>query len=241
MIYPLFKDLMQDLKDELDLNEETFIEDEEIKSYFNEAVDMVQHQIHTLCEDYFLSRGEIPTTAGQSEFQLPSNIYANKVRKIQWIRDTSERYEVLPIRDLNTIPWIPEDDFYKYIFLNNGVSNVNALGTVIKIYPAIKATSTNSLIIWYIRTANKFEDENSACDIPEWSNVVKQYCRYKCMIKEGHPQSSQSKEDLDRMIQGMIEALRSRAMDENNKLSLDPRTLSDYNDFTNNDWYGWWY
>lgn len=239
MNYPTFASMEADLKDELDLNDETFIQDDEMKRYFNEAVDMIEHQIHTMCEDYFMAYAEIPVVAGDTEIQLPSNIYANKIRKLIWDYSNNEKYEILPIRDLMETPWVNTQDLYRYIFLNNGVTNVNTIGTVLSIYPAFRSTSTTALKMFYIREAADYVDEDSVCDIPEWSNVIIQYVRYKCMIKEGHPNSDQAKVDLDVIIKNMIEALRSRAMDENNKLALDPRVLGDYSLYNNDGWYGW--
>jgi len=239
MNYPTFAAMEADLKDELDLNEETFIQPDEMKRYFNEAVDMIEYQVHTICEDYFLAFTQIPVTAGDTEIQLPTNIYANKIRKLYWNYADNERYEIIPIRDLMEIPWVNVNDLYRYIFLNNGVTNTNTIGTVVKVYPAFRATTTTALSIFYIREAQNYVDEDSVCDIPEWSNIIIQYVRYKCMIKEGHPQSDQAKADLALMMTGLQEALHSRVMDENNKLSMDPRTLSDYSLYNNDGWYGW--
>jgi hypothetical protein len=41
MIFPLFSEMNQKIKNDLDLNEETFIQPQELVAYFNEAVDMV--------------------------------------------------------------------------------------------------------------------------------------------------------------------------------------------------------
>ena len=239
MIYPTFASMEAKLKDDLDLNEETFIQDDEMQGYFNEAVSMIQHQIHTLAEDYLLAQEVIPVTAGDDNFQLPANIYANKIRKIQWLLNESEKYEILPIKNLNDIPWIDSQDPYQYILLNNGVTNINTIGTVAKVYPAFRSTSSSALTVYYIRSANKYENATSVCDIPEWSNVIIQYVRYKCMVKEGHPNADREKGDLDILIKNMNEALASRTMDENNRLALDSRTLSSYLDYNNSYWDYW--
>lgn len=239
MNYPTFQSMEAKLKDDLDLNEETFIQDDEMQGYFNEAVAMIQHQIHTLAEDYLLAQAVIPVISGDQEIQLPTNIYANKIRKIQWLLNESEKYEVLPIKNLNDIPWIDSQDPYQYILLNNGVTNINTIGTVAKFYPAIRSTSSSALTIYYIRTANTYVDSTSVCDIPEWSNVIIQYVRYKCTNKEGHPNAMNEKADLDQLIKNMNEALASRTMDENNRLALDSRTLSSYLDYNNSSWDYW--
>jgi len=240
MIYPLFADMEAKLKDDLDLNDETFIQDDEMKGYFNEAVAMIQHQVHTLAEDYFLAVTNISVTAGQSEIQLPAGIYGNKIRKIQWLLNDSEKYEILPVRNLNDLPFFSANDPYMYIFINNGVTNTNTIGTVIKTYPALRATSSTAFTVYYIRNASTYATNTSVCDVPEWSNLIIQYVRYKCMSKEGHPNADNELRDFERMKTDMIEALRSRTMDENTKLSLDSRVLSEYSDFSNQ-WYDYFY
>lgn len=239
MTYPTYQSMEAKLKNDLDLNEDTFIQDTEMQGYFNEAVAMIQHQVHTLAEDYLLAQAVIPVTAGDQDIQLPTNIYANKIRKIQWLLNESEKYEVLPIRNLNDIPWVNYQDPYQYILLNNGVTNINTIGTVAKFYPALRATSSNALTVYYIRAVNTYVDETSVCDIPEWSNVITQYVRYKCFLKEGHPNAMNEKADLDLLVKNMNEALASRTMDENTQLSLDSRTLAGYSDYTNSYWDYW--
>jgi len=238
MNYPLFVDMKTKIENDLDLIDETFITPDEMISYFNEAVDMIQGNIITLAEDYMLATASIPVTAGDTELQLPSNIYANKIRKLIWKLNTSEIYEITPIKNLMELPFVNVNDYYRYLFVNNGVTGTNTIGTVIKLYPEMRTTSADALTIWYIRSANKYVDNTSVCDIPEWSNIIIQYVRYKCLIKEARPDASEAKADLDTMNMQMVQTLTSRTMDENTKLSQDPRTLNDYNDFTTDYYYG---
>jgi hypothetical protein len=238
MNYPLFVDMKTKIENDLDLIDETFIAPSEMVDYFNEAIDMIQGNIIAIAEDYMLAHAFIPVSVGDTELQLPSNIYANKIRKLIWKLDESQIYEIMPIRNLMEIPFVNENDCYRYIFVNNGVTNTNTIGTVVKLYPEMRDTATEALTIWYIRSANKYEDDTSVCDIPEWSNIIIQYVRYKCLIKEARPDAEQAKQDLDIMNQQMIQTLTSRTMDENTKLSQDPRTLNDYNDFTTDYYYG---
>lgn len=238
MNYPLFVDMKTKIENDLDLIDETFITPDEMISYFNEAVDMIQGNIITLAEDYMLATASIPVTVGDTELQLPSNIYANKIRKLIWKLNTSEIYEITPIKNLMELPFVNVNDYYRYLFVNNGVTGTNTIGTVIKLYPEMRTTSADALTIWYIRSANKYVDNTSVCDIPEWSNIIIQYVRYKCLIKEARPDAAEAKADLDTMNMQMVQTLTSRTMDENTKLSQDPRTLNDYNDFTTDYYYG---
>lgn len=231
MNYPLFVDMEAKLKDDLDMNEETFVQPDEMIGYFNEAVSMIETQIHTMAEDYFLSVADLPIVTGESDVQLPSNIYANKIRKLQWNVSANEKYELLPIKDLNDIPWVRPNDPYMYMLLNNGVTATNTIGTVIRLYPASRTTLSTGITCYYIRGANRYEDDTSVCDIPEFSNMIIQYVRHKILFKEGNPMAESDLQDFQRILVNMIESLRSRTMDENTRLSLDPRVLAEYADF----------
>jgi hypothetical protein len=231
MNYPLFSDLSTKLKNDLDLNEETFIKPEEIQALYNEAVEMVEGTIHTVYEDYFMTMNEQNVTSGQSEVDLPSNIYANKIRKAHWVNGDADKYEMMPIKNINDTLFVNANDSYRYIILNPDTA-----GMKLKIYPAFNATYTNSpLKIWYLRGANRYVDETSLCDIPQFSNIINQYVRWKCHLKEGHPDTSADMESLDRMMDLMIQTLSNRVIDENTEIRKD---LSHYVDF---DSYNYWY
>ena len=59
MYSPTYADLKSYLEKELDLEDETFITADEMQSYFNEAVDMIEAAIHNIYEDYFLTNASI--------------------------------------------------------------------------------------------------------------------------------------------------------------------------------------
>ena len=230
MIYPKFTDMKQVVMDDLDLNEETFILPQSFTDYFNEAVAFIEPQIHTLYEDYFKTVSKIDVTQGDDDLNLPSNIYGNKIRKIFWKGDSREdRYEIKRIRDLEQTLFVDDNDRYRYDLVNVGVTNDVPLAVKMQIYPAFRETTTNTpVIIYYLRSANRYEDEDSVCDIPEFSDVIKQYVRYRCRKKEGHPLTEAEKSDLITMIQIMVETLKGRVPDENDELLKD---MSFYTDF----------
>lgn len=230
MNYPKFSDMKQAVMNDLDLNEEVFIQTESFTDYYNQGVAFVESQVHTLYEDYFRTLVKRDVTSGDDNLSLPSNIYANKLRKIFWVGQSREdRYEIRRIRDLAQIMFVDENDRYKYDLINEGVTNDVPLAVDLKVYPSFRDTTTYKPIhIYYLRSANRFEDDDSVCDIPEFSEVVNQYVRYRCRKKEGHPLTDLERDDLNLMIANMIETLKSRVPDENDELLKD---LSFYSDF----------
>lgn len=230
MKYVKFSTLQQQVMDDQDLNEETFIQPTSFLNYFNEAITFIESKIHTLYEDYFMTFSEQNATAGADTLQMPANIYANKIRKIFWKGgDRGDRYEIKRIRNLQDTQFAIETDRYRYLPVNSAVTTESTPGTQFKLYPPLRETTTGLEIkMFFLRSANRYVDDTSVCDVPEFSDVVKQYVVYKCKKKEGHPMLDTERNDLDTMIVAMIETLKERMPDENNEILKD---MSFYEDF----------
>ena len=74
--------IKQKLMVDMDLQDETFIQPDEMVGYFNEGLKEAFGEILGLRENYFLSKWFVPCVAGNDLFILPPNIYANKVRGV---------------------------------------------------------------------------------------------------------------------------------------------------------------
>lgn len=223
MYSPTYTELKSYVQKELDIEDETFITANEILSYFNEAVDMVEATIHTIYEDYFLTNSNIALVNGTSTYSLPSDIYAQKIRGFLYDNGSDKKYEVKRLKKLNEIPFIDSNDYYRYIITNDSTN-----GLKIKFYPTPSETSSTNLTLWYLRNAKKFSTGTDVCDIPEFTSVIVQYVRWKCHNKEGHPDTGQDYGLLEKMRQDMVETLTGRIPDEDNEIIKD---MSFYADF----------
>lgn len=83
--------LKNKLTEDLDLINEPFISEDELLGYMNEAIEEAETAVHTLgIEDtYFLSSDFIYLIPGQSAYNLPADIYANKIRKMYYSNPTT--------------------------------------------------------------------------------------------------------------------------------------------------------
>lgn len=224
MYNPTFSQIKTLLQQELDLQDETFIVATEIMSYLNEGMKMVEAAIHTIYEDYFLNTASLSFVNGQAQYSLPADIFAQKIRQV-WYNDNSAlNYEIRKVRQLKEIQYALQPDLYKYMLTNDAT-----VGLKINIYPTPNASAPYG-IIWYIRTAKQFTGDTDVCDIPEFASVVIQYARWKCMSKEGHPDTQAAESDLLAMKQAMVETLSARIPDEHNEIIQD---FSFYEDFDN--------
>jgi len=91
-------ELRDKVREDMDLQEETFISDNELNSVANEAIDQAEQEVHTLYEDYFLTDVKIPLVSGVEKYDLPGKIYAHKIRRLVF-EDGSRVYKVTRIGD----------------------------------------------------------------------------------------------------------------------------------------------
>lgn len=230
MYSPTYGELKNNLQMELDLQNENFITDDEYLSYFNEGVDLVESTIHTIYEDYFLTSDSITLVSGTDLYNMPADIYAQKIRGLFYNDNAANIYEIKRIKQLkDTLTFDPSTtgtNIYMYLTTNGSA------GIKIKFFPVPRENST-FITRWYLRNAKRFTADNDVCDIPEFSMVITQYAKWKCMMKEGHPDANAAGQILQGMKQEMVETLTAKIPDEDNKIPLD---TSFYNDFDTGGW-----
>lgn len=228
MQYWTYAELKDKIQKDLDLEQETFVAPTELLGYANEAIDFVEAEIHTINEDYFLAKANLALVAGTSDYDLPSDIFANKIRAVIY-NDGNRMYEVKRIRKVNKFYDIAvtnhynTDDIYRYIILNNSATDNPQLHLV----PPSKETSANHVTVWYLRNANPVADDTSVIDIPEFINVVIQHMKVRCYEKEGNPNLDGAKAELQVLIKQMQDTLTQMVVDEETELMAD---LSAYYD-----------
>jgi hypothetical protein len=91
-------ELRDKVREDMDLQEETFISDSELASAANEAIDQAEQEVHTLYEDYFLTDIKLFLESGKEKYNLPGTIYAHKIRRMIF-ENGSEIYRVRRIGD----------------------------------------------------------------------------------------------------------------------------------------------
>lgn len=227
MYSPTYGELKADLQKELDIEDETFITPLELLNYFNEAMTVVSSEIHTIYEDYFLAPSTtISLVSGTSKYDMPDDIFAQKIRSLMYDDGSAKKYEIRRIKQIKEIPFITSTDLYRYIIVNDLTDGIQ-----IELYPTPQETNTN-VKIRYLRSANKFTgDDEDVCDIPEFSNVVVQYAKWKCLCKEGHPDANTAAAVLDGLRKQMVETLMARVPDEDNEVIKDTTFYDDFDDW----------
>lgn len=162
-----FKEAADKVKRDLDLNEEdpeeTFVKTDELIGYYNEGIDEAEAEIMTLHEDYFLTSDYVPLAQGSDTYDMPKNIYANKLRDVMF-ENGSIIYEVKKFRMRFKFEKIAfgrqfgQADDYRYFLTNDAPGKRKFV-----IVPAARETATlpplsnpfTPMRRWYIRQANR--------------------------------------------------------------------------------------
>jgi hypothetical protein len=217
----LYQDVREKVEADLDLEEEVFIEPNEMLGYCNEAIDEAEAEIHKLHEDYFLTNSDITLVNGQSEYDLPTDIYAQKIRGVIY-KNGSLVYPIQRVRNLYRFEDIAQSEifgkaeFYRYYILNPSASD----GYKLVLLPESREDG-DFVKIWYLRNANRVEDDTSVIDIPEFANFIIQFMKVRILEKEGNPNLPTAIQILQQQRQMMVDTLTQMIVDDDDQVEGD--------------------
>jgi hypothetical protein len=216
------------IKRDLDIEDETFVREEELLGHVNEAIDEAEAEIHALYEDYFLKKETVTITAGTETYPLPDDIYAHKIRRIVY-NNSSSVYTIDRIQDWKKfeIKSIADNfatsDLYQFF-----IQNPSAGAPEIVLVP--KARDTGPFLeVWYLRNANRVESDTDIIDIPEFINFIFQKLTVLIMEKEGHPNLPKAEMDLEKERERMLGVLAQMVPDAKNEVEMDTSFYEEMN------------
>ena len=222
MTYSTWAEIKARLNDNVDLENEIFIDADELLALGNEAVNEAEAEIHELYQDYFLATDEITLVSGTEAYSLPADIYANKIRGVVY-NDGSDYHRVSRIKQsvdsfleiehsTDNDSGTPEEYYLK--------NESAAAGSQIVFTPSVNVSGAY-IKLYYLRNANKFVNDASTCDIPEFVDFIVSYVQVGVMHKEGNPNIEQEKIHLSRKRELMKETLAKMVPDLDDTLELD--------------------
>lgn len=221
-----YGDLRQEIEEELDLEDELFIQPLELIRYANSGIRAAEKIINKLCEDYMLDWEPLTLVSGQDTYDLPTGIFANKIRGIVYVNGT-RIYEITRKRWTGSLVELEEaklqasgSEEYEYLVTNDATSGVK-----LNFYPT-PLESGDVVKIWHLRkakalTLNAATAESEVIDLTEFRDFIKQHMIVKCYKKETHPELTNAQADLKSLEEEMIESLSDRFPDGNNKIEMD--------------------
>lgn len=218
------------VQQDMDTEEETFIEDAEYVSIFNEAIDHAEAQIHNMNQDYFLTFDSMDIVSGQKNYDMPSNIYANKLRLVQY-NENERRYKIerIKIREVADVDRYQTNDNYMYNIVNSSAID----GTKFVLYPTPNLTRSDVITRWYLRNANRVEVGSDVIDIPEFINYIFAFVKWKIALKELNPLLNVFIQEKESQEMLMKQTLDNMIPDEDSTLELD---LSHYDEMNRTLW-----
>ena len=226
MDYKTYSDIKEKVERELDIEAEEFIQPDEFLGYVNDGIDECEARIHKLGleDDYFLTKAFLPIVSGTEDYAIPTNIYADKIRKIIY-SNGADIYEVMRLRGKNRFEDIARinqyngaTDWYRFIIRNDSAAG----GKILQLVPPSRDTLAQAMTVWFIRNANKMVDDTSICDLPEIAmQYLYQYIKYRCYEKEGHPNQDSSKAELMQIEQTMMATLEQQVPDDHTEVEQD--------------------
>lgn len=233
--YWTYAEIKTKIENDMDLEAEDFVQPSELLNLVNEAIDEAEADIHTLGleDNYFLTVAELDITAGENYLDLPSEIYASKIKAVIYNNGT-EIYPVKRFRGPNMFLEIERADYYtnstapyRYILLNQSGDSVYAAR--MKFSPAFRDTLTGAIKIYHLRNVARMVDDTSVLEIPEFVHFIIKHVKYQVYKKEIHPNTQLAKGELEEERKRMIETLMSMVPDQDSQIPMD---LSAYDEST---------
>jgi hypothetical protein len=229
MIYKTFAQIRSKVQLETDTEAEEFVQPQEFIDYVNDGIDEVESEIHKLGleDEYFLTRAYIPLVQGQEEYDLPGDIYSNKIKKVLY-RDGASN-SIYTIKRLRGPDRFEEREYtnqyntiteaYKYMLVNTSAAVMPKMLLV----PPSRETSTTNVLIWYTRNANRWDaDDTQFCDLPEIAmQYLYAYVAWRIWAKDGTGKQDDAKAKKDEMKNLMVETLTNMIPDEDSEMYKD--------------------
>lgn len=221
------EEILNEVNDEYDLSEETFIDETEQLNMANSGLEVIEAAIVSECPEYFKATPfQISLVDGTQDYDLPTDIYANKMNLIYY-SNGSKKYELSQIKDLREVMDIEDGDDYRYLIVNSTAS-----GTKLRLYPTPAASESNAINIFYTRNLKRFTDVTESLDAPEAKLFLKEWIKEQVAKKERMTPDAPMSQNLKDILINTISALKVMVVDENN---LVPMNMEYFRYFVGND------
>ena len=228
MAYKTFGELSTQVQRELDLEDEEFIQPQELIEYFNSCIRMVESEIVKmgLRDKYLQAEDYIDLILNQADYSLPADIVDSKIRKLVY-RDNNIIYTLKPLRGEGSfeaedvLNQYPGGESYRWTTYKIGSEQK------LRLVPKVSKAVTNGIRIIYFKDLNRYDDDATECDVPEICyEYIMTYVRYRIYAKETHVNAPDEKENLGNLLGLMRETLQGQVADP--EIDLIDQDLSHY-------------
>jgi len=219
--YWTWAEIRAKIKRDTDTEDEVFVRTEELLEYANDAIREAEAEIKSLYDDYFLTKTDMDLTQGVSEYSLPTDIYAHKIRRVIY-NNGSSVYTIERIQDWKKFESkaiadnFSTSDLYQFFVFNPTVGDPKMI-----LVPKARETATGVMTVWYQRDANRLAVDTDICDIPEFISFVFKHIKHAIYEKEGHPNMDRAYRDLNVERKRMEGVLATMVPDAKNEIEMD--------------------
>lgn len=229
-----YSEIESKVRKDLDMqDEDNFVGNDEMAGYCNEAIDVAEAEILKIHEDYFLTSVGVTLVQGQSDYNLPSDIYAQKIRSFIYANGP-RMYEIKRVRDPRAFLEKAWSDYtpsgeaeYSYLIKS---PTAGAQDKIVLVPPAQEAGAVTEL--WYIRNARRIPLSTDSgesrstqlaavIDIPEWYNFITEYMKMRCKEKERDPLLDSYKKNVQVLKDNLVSTLSNRVPDNDDTVPMD--------------------
>lgn len=230
MAYLTWGDIKAEVQKDLGIEGDPDYDEQELVNICNRGINRVESRVIQLQQDYFLTKASpIAVTAGVLEYDLPDDIYANKIRRIFWEENGYNRKRLYRATNIDDMEEMQGGDSYDYTKkLRYMILNSNSGGRKITLS---YSNSDANITIYYTRNANRFTvtgGESQICDIPEFVDAVVAYMKYQIEFKDKSPTLSAAKQDYIEIMQELTHSLGQAVNDEDMMIEPDTEIWDDH-------------
>lgn len=225
MAYKTKEQVVEKIERDLDLEDEEFIQPDEMTEYINDAITVIEAHINTLGlrDQYFLTRTTLDLVSGTADYALPTNIYADKIKEVIY-SNGAQIYRINPLtrdyaaEEIEHLNRFSTTEYYQY-----RIRRDSSTANYFQLIPSSRETANDVVIVEYFRDLERVDSDADLVEVPEISLLyLYQYVKVKVYEKESHGNYPTAKVELDELEELMLSTLQGQLADNmNNEIELD--------------------
>jgi hypothetical protein len=229
MSYLTWGEIRNEVQKEYGIEGDPDYDEQELINMANRAINRVESRVIQLQQDYFLTVAEIDVTENVLEYDLPDDIYGQKIRRIFWDQEGFNKkrlYRATNIDDMEEMRDFSSYDYRKklrYMILNSSTGG--------KKITLSYSDADAKLKIYYTRDAARFTingGDSQVCDIPEFADAVIAYMGYLVEKKDKSPTLNATKQDYIDIMEELTSSLGQAVNDEDFMIEPDTEIFDDH-------------